>query len=176
MQLRQTALAGLDRRAFQQCDDDHHFLSAQVKPLAGAMLDGSRTVVEHLQFDGQQFAGSQIAGRGDFVSAHDFAVMHARQIDRRPLSGLDEIGFLPVVLQATHEEFFARGMPLDFVADTQLTRPDSSRDDRAEPLHAEGAIDRQAKDVAPRLPDHLPAHRTDRIAQTVDSLRWTIGA
>ena len=89
------------------------------------MLDRPAAFGQAVQPHGQHARRHQVAGRGEFLAADDVLVLHAGQVDRRPLAAMDLLDRLVVILQRR-----ARGpsrspspwLPVELVADPQPAR------------------------------------------------------
>src|SRR5438105_2831145 len=95
--------------------------------------------------DGDGARRHQIAGRGDLLTTDDVLVADARKVDGRPLSAMDFLDRLVVVLQGADTNTLAARLPVHLVADLHAARRDRAGDDGSVPLDDERTVDRQTE-------------------------------
>src|SRR3954462_5627794 len=139
----EAGLPGKNLRRSDQPQLDTCFHGVAVKMNASAALNGSRRGRQEPQLGVSAARGYELLGRGQKHSAREVFGAGPREVECGALSGDGGIGGLAVNLYAAHAHLPFRRKDFQFTFAMDGAGDQGSRDDRAESLHGEDAVDGQ---------------------------------
>ena len=110
------------------------------------------------------------AGLGERVSTVQRAALDSGQRERDPLARLGSVDRLVVHLDAAHPHVDPGRLGPQLVARADRARPQRSRDDGADPVQGEGAVDVEPRRAEQRLVLEAVGDRHERCTELVEPL------
>ncbi len=169
-QLGHGGLTRLELLAFEQDQVAEDLARPGVEPHPGAVFQGLGVARQIAELDVHHVARLERVGAGEHLAAVDRLLVQPLEIDGRAQAGLGRADALVVDLDAAHLGGDAGGVDHDGFAHLDPARNEGAGDDRAETLHAEHPVHRQAEQIRGRSLRDLGAQGVQGLDEFRDPL------